>query len=142
MAITSGLTYSFLNELLAGIHDLDGTDTLKVALFSSSASLSPPTTTAYSTTNEITGTGYSAGGKTLTPTLSSVAATSTLDFADVEWTSSTFTARGCLIYNSSKSNRAIAIIDFGSDQSVTSGTFTIQWPAGNSANAIIRIIGV
>lgn len=139
MAITQALCTSFKQELLEGVHDFDGADTIKIALYSSSATLDA-TTTAYSTTNEISGTGYSAGGTTLTvatPTTSGT--TAYIDFTDVEWTSATFTARGALIYNSTESNKAIAVLDFGGDYSVTAGTFRIVWPTADASNAIIRI---
>lgn len=138
MAITQAICASFKQELLGGTHDLD-TDTLKIALYSSSATLNSATT-AYSTTNEITGTGYTAGGATLSGAAISLdSTTAILDFTDVSWSTATFTARGALIYNSSKSNKAIAVLDFGGDQSVTAGTFTIQFPAADATNAIIRL---
>lgn len=138
MAITQAMCTSFKLELLTGVH-VFGTDTFKVALYSSSASLDA-TTTAYSSTNEITGTGYTAGGATLTSvTTSSSGTTAFVDFADTSWTTATFTARGALIYNSSKSNKAVAVIDFGSDKTVTGATFTIQWPTADASNAILRI---
>lgn len=140
MAITQSLCNSFKAELAAGIHDFSsGGDTFKIALFDSSASLSSATT-AYSATNEVSGTGYTAGGATLTnvsPVLSG--ATAILDFADVSWPGATITARGALIYNSSKSNRAVAVLDFGSDRISTASTFLIQMPVADAANAIIRI---
>jgi len=138
MAITQALCTSFKSELLGGTHDLD-TDAIKIALFTSSASLDA-TTTAYSTTNEASGTGYTAGGNTLTSAAISVDGTTAIvDFADTTWSSATITARGALIYNSSKANRAIAVLDFGGDKTSTNGDFTIQFPAAAAATAIIRI---
>ena len=126
MAITQAICNSFKEELLEGTHDLDG-HTLKLALYTSSATLGA-TTTAYSTTNESSGTNYTAGGATL----SSV--------ADVSFSSATISdAAGALIYNSSASNKAIAVIDFGAKKSVTSGTLTISLPAAAASTAIIRI---
>jgi hypothetical protein len=112
----------------------------KIALFTSAATLGA-TTTAYSTTNEASGTGYSAGGNTLTisqvPT--STGTTAFLDFADTTWSSATITARGALIYKSGGGNPAVAILDFGSDKTSTNGDFTIVFPAADASNAIIRI---
>ena len=140
MAITQALCNSFKTELAAGIHDFSsGGDTFKIALYTSSANLSSATT-AYSATNEVSGTGYTAGGATLTnvsPVLSG--ATAILDFADVSWPGATITARGALIYNSTKSNRAVAVLDFGSDRISTASTFLITFPTADASNAIIRI---
>jgi hypothetical protein len=138
MAITQALCTSFKEELLGGIHDLD-TDEIKIALFTSSATLGA-TTTAYSTTNEVSGTGYTAGGNTLSgATIATSGTTAYLDFADTTWSSATMTARGALIYNADKSNRAIAVLDFGGDKTSTNGDFTIQFPTADASNAIIRI---
>jgi len=155
MAITQAMTTSFKQEILQGIHNFTsgsggGTTTttgsgnvFKIALYTSSASLSA-TTTAYSTSNEVSGTNYIAGGNTLTnvtPTTSST--TALTDFADTTWSSSTITARGALIYNSSTTagtaDRAIVVLDFGADKTSTSGDFTIQFPAAGASTAIIRI---
>ena len=144
MAITSAICNSFKQEILVGTHNLTATtgNTFKIALYTSSASLGAGTT-AYSTSNEITnssGTAYTAGGATLTsvtPTLDS--STAVCDFADISWTSASFTANGCLIYNSSQSDKAVAVIAFGGDKTVSSGTFTIQFPTADASNAIIRI---
>ena len=138
MAITTAMCTSFKQELLEAEHDFT-TDTFKLALFTSSATLGAATT-AYATTNEASGTGYSAGGATLTvvaPTTSGT--TAFVDFNDVSFSSSTITARGALIYNSSKSDKAVAVYDFGSDQSTTNATFTISMPTADAANAIVRI---
>lgn len=136
MAITSGICNSYKQEILEGVHA--STDTYKVALYTSSATLSAATT-AYSATNEVSGTGYTAGGATLSG-LSTGLSTSTayLTFSDPSWADSTITARGCLIYNSSKSNKAVAVFDFGSDVSSVNGTFTVDFPAAG-ASSLIRI---
>jgi hypothetical protein len=138
MAITSGIAISFRSQIMLGEHDLD-TDSIKLALYSSSASLSDGTT-VYTTSNEVVGTGYSAGGVVLTgidvTTDSSVAVVS---ITDAVVTASTITARGALIYNASQANKAIAVFDFGADKSSTAGDFTIQFPAAAAATAIIRI---
>ena len=151
MAIGSVLTNSFKTELLKGFHSFDTSgatpagSVFKIALYNSSADLTT-TTTAYTTTEELaTATGYTRPGNTLTNTgvgISTV--TSYTDFSDVSWTSASFTARGCMIYNSSSisgltSNACVCTIDFGGDKTVSSGTFTIQFPANDSSNAIIRI---
>ena len=144
MAITSAICTSFKQEILVGTHNFTATsgDTFKIALFTSSATLGA-STTAYSTSNEITntsGTAYTAGGATLTSVTPTTSGTTALcDFADVSYTSATFTANGALIYNSSQSDKAVAAIAFGSDKTVTSGTFTIQFPTADATNAIIRI---
>ena len=138
MAISQALCTSFKSELLGGTHDLD-TDVIKIALFTSSATLDA-TTTAYSTTNEVSGTGYTAGGNTLgSATISTSGTTAFIDFADSTWSSATITANGALIYNSSKSNKAIAVLAFGGDKTSTNGDFTIQFPTADASNAIIRI---
>jgi hypothetical protein len=138
MAITSGISISFRSQIMLGEHDLD-TDSIKLALYSSSASLSDGTT-AYTASNEVVGTGYSAGGVVLTgidvTTDSSVAVVS---ITDAVISASTITARGALIYNASQANKAIAVFDFGADKSSTAGDFTIQFPAAAAATAIIRI---
>lgn len=142
MAISQAMCTSFKVELLDGIHDFDtGGDTFKIALYTSTATLGA-STTAYTTSDEVPSTGnYTAGGNTLTvsqvPT--STGTTAWLDFADTTWSAATITARGALIYNSSKSNKAVAVLDFGSDKTSTAGDFTIIFPAADSSNAIIRI---
>ena len=144
MAITSAICTSFKQELLVGTHNFTATtgNTFKIALFTSDASLGA-STTAYSTSNEITnssGTAYTAGGATLTSVTPTTSGTTALcDFADVSYTSASFTANGALIYNSSASDKAVCAIAFGSDKTVTSGTFTIQFPTADATNAIIRI---
>ena len=145
MAITSAVCTSFKVELLKGVHNFTATtgNTFKIALYTSSATLGA-STTAFSTSNEITnssGTAYTSGGATLTsvtPTASST--TAVCDFADVSYTDASFTANGALIYNDSASgDPACVVIAFGSDKTVTSGTFTIQFPTADATNAIIRL---
>lgn len=138
MAISQALCSSFKSELLGGTHDLD-TDVIKIALFTSSATLGA-STTAYSTSNEVSGTGYTAGGNTLASAAISLDGTTAIvDFADTTWSSATITANGALIYNWSKANRAIAVLAFGGDKTSTNGDFTIQLPTADASNAIIRI---
>ena len=145
MAISQAVCSVFKRELLKGNHDFDGTGSVAyyIALYTSSASLGAATT-AYSSSNEVTnssGAAYSAGGKVLTsPTVTLSGTTAFVDFADVSWTSASFTARGCLIFNDSHStDAAVCAIDFGGDKTATSGTFTIQFPAAAASTAIIRI---
>ena len=137
MAITQAMATSFKSEILQEGHNL-ASDTLKIALYTSSASLDA-STTAFTTSNEISGTGYSSGGVELTSrTVSTSGTTAFFDADDPTWTSASFTARGALIYNSSNSNKAIAVLNFGGDFTVSSGTFRIVFPAAG-ANAIITI---
>lgn len=149
MAITQAMATSFKVDLLNGIHAFGTTvaragttaDTFKIALFTSSATLGA-STTAYSSTNEVAnGNGYTTGGNTLSvsqvPT--STSTTAWLDFSDTTWSTSTITARGALIYNDTQSDKAVAVLDFGSDKSSSSGDFTIVFPTADSSNAIIRI---
>lgn len=136
MSIVQTLTTSFKNDLLIGGQDLS-TDTLKIALYNANANLNADTT-AYSATNETTGTGYSAGGETLTGiTIQTSGSTVYINFNNAVWTSSAFTARAALIYNSSKSNKSVAVLDFGSDKTCTS-TFTIQMPANTATSSLLR----
>ena len=145
MAITQALPNSFKKQLLDGDQDFTtpaGTgDRFKLALYVSTATLGAATT-SYTTGGEVSsvGTGYTTGGKALvnsgTSLVSTVAFT---DFADLSFQSVTLTARGCLIYNTSFSNSAVAVLNFGSDKTATAGTFTIQFPAFTSSAAIIRI---
>lgn len=141
MAISQAMPTSFKQELLTATHNFTAStgDVFKIALYTSSATLGA-STTAYSSTNEVTGSGYTAGGNTLTnvtPTTSGT--TAFTDFADTTWTSATITANGALIYNSSKSNKAVAVLAFGGDKTSTAGDFTIIFPAADASNAIIRI---
>ena len=143
MAITQAMCTSFKQELLQGVHDFtNGTgNTFKLALYTSSATLSAATT-AYSATNEVGNSGtYSAGGGALTNVTPSTSGTTAFtDFADISFTSATITARGALIYNDTAAgDPAVAVLDFGSDKTSTSGTFTIQFPTADASNAIIRI---
>lgn len=138
MAITQAMCSSFKQQILLGEHDLD-TDVIKLALFTSAATLSAATT-AYSTSDEVVGTGYTAGGNTLTgATVSLSGTTAYVDFSDTTWTTATITARGALMYNSSKSNKAIAVLDFGADKTSTAGDFTVQFPTNDASSAIVRI---
>jgi len=148
MAIVQTQTTSFKVELLNGIHNF-GTgvvraattaDTFKIALYTSDADLSAATT-AYSASNEASGTGYTAGGNTLTvsqvPT--STDTTAFLSFSPTSWASSTISARGALIYNSTQSDKAVAVLDFGNTKTTTNQTLTIEFPTADSSSAIIRI---
>jgi hypothetical protein len=137
MSIIQTQTTSFKAELYQAIHDLT-TDTLKIALYTGDATLNE-STTAYSTTNEITGTGYTAGGVVITGvSVNSSGYTAYVSFDNPSWTSASFTARAALIYNSSKANRSIAVLDFGADKTVSSNTFTITLPTNNASDALIR----
>ena len=137
MAITQAMCTSFKSEILQEGHQLS-TDTIKIALYTSSASLGA-TTTAYSTSNEVSGTGYTAGGVTLTSAaVSTTGTTAHFDADDPTWTSASFTANGALIYNDTNSDKAIAVLEFGGDFTVAGGTFKIVFPAAGST-AIIRI---
>jgi hypothetical protein len=146
MAITSALCTSFKKELLERKHDFNTTSghTFKIALYTSSATLSAATTN-YTSTNEVVGTGYTAGGLTLTnidPTSSGT--TAFIDFNDATWTSATITAAGALIYNTTAdggtgTTNAVAVISFGSDKTATNGDFVIQFPTADASNAIIRL---
>jgi len=152
MAITSAICNSFKQELLVEGHNFtNGTDAFKLALFTEDATLSK-STTAYTApadgtadptnTKEVssTSTGYTTGGNALTSTTPVLSGdTACCKFADTSFTSASFTARGCLIYNSTNSNKAVCAINFGANKTVTSGTFTIQFPAQTAGNAIIQI---
>lgn len=144
MAITQAMCTSFKKQLMEAEHNFksSGGSTFKIALYTSSATLDS-STTAYTTSNEVVGTGYTAGGNTLTnisPTTSGT--TAFVDFNDSTWSTATITARGALIYNSSSvnyTNPAVAVLDFGTDKSSSAGNFTIQFPVADASNAIIRI---
>ena len=137
MAITQAMCTSFKAEILDEQHDL-AADTIKVALYTSSASLGA-STTAYSTSNEVSGSGYTAGGVALTSTTVSTSGTTAyFDADDPSWTSASFTANGALIYNDTNADKAIAVLAFGGDFTVAGGTFRIVFPAAGT-NAIIRI---
>lgn len=140
--ITQTLTTSFKVELLQGVHNFGPTspNTFKIALYSSTASLGADTT-VYSATDEVTGTGYTAGGNTLTISTSptSGGTTAYVSFDNAVWTGASFTAGGALIYNASQSNKAVAVLNFGSNKTPSNGTFTVQFPTASSTTAIIRI---
>ena len=144
MAFTGNfMCTSFKKELLTGTHNFTNSsgNTFKLALYTNSASFTAATT-AYTSTNEVSNSGsYSAGGGTLTNvTPTSSGTTALTDFADLEFTSATITARGALIYNDTASgDPTVAVLDFGADKTSTSGTFTIQFPTADATNAIIRI---
>ena len=148
--ITSALCTSFKVELLEGDHDFNnGADAFKVALFKANASITGTYSAATTNYSDMTGNsdelpatgGYTTTGFALTnvnPTSTSTTAFTSFS-ANASWTSATFTTRGCMIYNTSDSNSAVAVINFGADYSVSGGTFEIQWPTADSSNAIIRI---
>jgi hypothetical protein len=140
MAIVQTLTTSFKNDLLTAGQDL-ATDTLKLALYTANASLGADTT-AYSSDNEVSnvGTGYTAGGETLTGiTIQTSGSTVYINFDNAVWDPASFTARAALIYNSSKSNKSVAVLDFGSDKTCST-TFTIQMPANTAASSLLRFV--
>lgn len=137
MAIVQNMCNSFKQECLLGEHDLD-TDVLKIALYTSAANLSA-TTTAYSATDEASGTGYTAGGQNLANvTVSLSSGVAYVSFDNPSWPGASFTARGALIYNSTVSNKAVAVIDFGEDKTASATTFTIVLPSNSPTAAIIR----
>ena len=138
MAITTSMCTSFRAEILQGIHS--SADTYKIALYTSSATMDA-TTTAYTTTNEVSGTGYTAGGATLSGfSVTTSGTTAILDWTtDPSWANATITARGAMIYNSTKSNKAVAVWDFGADKTSTSGTFTATLPTPDATNGLIKI---
>lgn len=156
IAITQAMPTSFKVELLNAQHQFGSptivsrtslttptVDSFKVALYTSSSTMDATTTAYGGPTNELAATGnYTTGGNAITinqvPT--STSTTAWLDFADTSWATATFTARGALIYNDTQADRAVAVLDFGTDKTATAGTFTIVWPAGDSTNAIIRIV--
>ena len=150
MALSQTLATSFKVEILDGIHNFGtgvvrattAADTFKIALYTSLASLDA-STTVYTTTAEVTGTGYTAGGNTLTisqvPTSTLNETVAWLNFADSSWPSATFSAAGALIYNSTQGNKAVAVLDFGGTKTATNQTFTVTFPASTSGAAIIRI---
>lgn len=150
MALSQTLTTSFKVEILDGIHNFGvgvtrattAADTFKIALYTATATLNA-TTTVYDTTDEITGTGYTAGGNTLTisqvPTSTNTETIAWLNFADSSWSSATFSAAGALIYNSTQGNKAVAVLDFGGTKTTTNQTFTVTFPASASNAALIRI---
>jgi hypothetical protein len=138
MALTQGLTTSFKTQILNGVHALT-TDVLYIALYTSTASLDD-TTTVYTTTGEASGSGYSAGGILVTGvTVTSSNKVAYVSFTNPSWPSSTITARGALLYNASRSNASIAVLDFGADKSSSNSTFTLTLPSATYSTALIRI---
>lgn len=137
--MANAMCSSFKQELLEGVHDFTA-HTFRIALYTSSATLGA-STTAYTATNEVSGTGYTAGGNVLdsaTVTLSGT--TAFVDFADETWPTATITARYALIYNDTAAgNPAVAVLDFGGDKTSTGADFTVQFPAADASNAIVRI---
>ena len=148
MPISQSLATSFKVQILTATHNFGtapirataAADVFKIALYTSSATLGP-STTVYTTGNEATGVGYTAGGNTLSVSVvpTSTGTTAYLSFSNTTWLASTITARGALIYNSTQGNAAVAIFDFGSDKSTTAGDFTIVFPTADASNAVIRI---
>ena len=146
MAITTAMCTSFKGELLQGLHDFTSStgDTFKIALFDDQATLGA-STTDYSTSDEVIGSGYTAGGNTLTNNgVSTSGTTAFVDFADSTWSTATITARGALIYNTttgsgSGTTEAVCVLDFGGNKTSTAGDFVIQFPTADASNAIIRI---
>jgi hypothetical protein len=150
LAISQTLATSFKVEILDGIHNFGvgvirattAADTFKIALYSTLATLDSATT-VYTTLNEVTGTGYTAGGNTLVisqvPTSTSTETTAWLNFVNSSWTTASFSADGALIYNSTQGNKAVAVLNFGSTKTTANQTFTVTFPASTSDAAIIRI---
>jgi len=140
MAITSAICSSFKQQILVEGHNLtNGSDSIKLALYTSSATLGAGTT-VYVTTGQVTGTNYSAGGSALTnvtPALSGT--TAVCDFADLTFGTATVTARGCLLYNNTNGNKALCAIDFGGVKTSTAGDFTVVFPSATATGAIIRL---
>jgi len=141
MAITSAICSSFKQEVLVGTHNFTATsgNSFKLALYTSSATLGAATT-AFTTTGQASGTNYTSGGSALTnvtPVLSGT--TAVCDFADLTFGTATVTARGCMIYNDTQSDKAVAIIDFGGDKTSTAGNFTVVFPSPTATGAIIRL---
>jgi len=147
MAIAQTATTSFKVELLQAVHNFGPTspNTFKIALYTAAANIGP-STTEYTAGNEIVGTGYTAGGNTLVISTSPTsdanttgATTAYISFANTSWTNATFTCRGALIYNATQSNKSVAVLDFGSDKTVSNDTFQIIFPTANATSAIVRI---
>lgn len=137
MAITTAICNSYKLELLGGTHQAG--DVYKMALYTSSAALDK-TTTVYSATNEVSGAGYTAGGITLAGEARALDGdTAMLDFSDPTWSAATITAAGCLIYNSSRANKAVAAYSFGGNVTSTGGNFTVQIPVAAAATALVRV---
>jgi len=147
MTIAQTATTSFKVELLQAVHNFGPTspNTFKVALYTAAANIGA-TTTVYTTSNEVTGTGYTAGGNTLSISVSPTSGNNTggvptafASFNNSSWTNATFTARGALIYNSTQGNKSVAVLDFGADKTVTNDTFQIIFPTADANSAIVRI---
>ena len=147
MSVQQTATTSFKVELLQAIHNFGPTspNTFKVALYTAAANIGP-TTTVYTTSNEVTGTGYTAGGNTLTISVSPTSGnnsggipTAYVSFNNSTWTNATFTCRGALVYNSTQGNKSVAVLDFGSDKTVSNDTFQIIFPTPDANSAIVRI---
>jgi hypothetical protein len=147
MSILQTATTSFKVELLQGVHNFGPTtpNTFKIALYTAAANIDA-TTTVYTTTDEVVGTGYTAGGNTLVISTSPTSAnnsasipTAFISFSNTSWTSASFTCRGALIYNSTQGNKSVAVLDFGSDKTVSNYTFLITFPTSNANSAIVRI---
>jgi|TARA_Y100001951_G_C11196151_1_gene214407 hypothetical protein len=144
---TSAVCYSFKQEVLVGTHNFTATtgDGFKIALYTNSATISAATTaydsTATGETTNTAGTAYTAGGASLTSVTPALKSTSTAccDFSDVSWTTASFTARGALIYNDDQGDKAVCVLNFGGDKTASAGTFTIQFPAFDATDAIIRL---
>ena len=135
----AGLTTSFKQQLLQGVHNFDS-DTFKIALYGPSAVLDS-STTVYTTTNEVTSAGYTAGGINLVVvTVGGANDTGYVSFLNPIWFATTFTVRGALIYNSSKGNKSVGVLNFGSDQTTLNQDFEIQFPYDNPETAIIRVL--
>lgn len=147
MAIQQTVTTSFKVEILQAVHNFGPTspDTFKIALYTGNSSIGPDTT-EYTTTDEVSGTGYTAGGLVLTINPSPTAGvnqqqvpTAYVSFDNAIWSGASFTARGALIYNSTQSNKSVAVLNFGSDKTVTNQTFTVVFPAATANDAIVRV---
>jgi hypothetical protein len=147
MSISQTATTSFKVELLQAVHNFGPTspNTFKIALYTAAASIGP-TTTIYTTSNEVVGAGYTAGGNTLTISVSptsgnnsSSVPTAYISFNNTTWTSASFTCRGALIYNSTQGDKSVAVLDFGSDKTVSNDTFQIIFPTPDANSAIVRI---
>lgn len=147
MTIAQTATTSFKVELLQAIHSFGPTspDTFKVALYTAAANVGP-TTTVYTTSGEVVGTGYTAGGNTLVISTSPTSGNNTanvptafVSFSNSSWTGASFTARGALIYNSTEGNKSVAVLDFGADKTVSNDTFQIIFPTADATSAIVRI---
>jgi len=147
MTIAQTATTSFKVELLQAVHNFGPTtpNTFKVALYTAAANLGT-STTVYTTSNEVTGAGYTAGGNTLVISVSPTYGNNTsgiptayVSFNNSTWTNATFTCRGALVYNSTQGNKSVAVLDFGSDKTVSNDTFQIIFPTPDANSAIVRI---